>query len=192
MPISTIPASPHYCNPLTPPQRTDLAAVQQYFADAFFPPPGHTQLIKPDFKNCPNKTMHSQTYRLPENKRQIVWKELAAMLEMGVLEVQCLVWLHSSFVKERWVYRFLCGPQGKWSVTVWCLSHACTAHFFHTGFDLGLLADSLVFKSKEKMAFSTTYTAYDTTYRDNVIIHSDIWQKVTEVLVLEPGGVHNQ
>lgn len=113
MPISTIPASPYYCNPLTPPQRTDLAAVQQYFADAFFPPPGHTQLIKPDFKNCPNKTMHSQTYRLPENKRQIVWKELAAMLEMGVLEVQCLVWLHSSFVKERWVYRFLCGPQGK-------------------------------------------------------------------------------
>lgn len=39
--------------------------------------------------------MHSQTYRLPEHKRQIVWKELAAMLEMGVFEMLYSTWCGS-------------------------------------------------------------------------------------------------
>lgn len=48
--------------------------------------PGHTMLIEHHFEMQPGMTVHSRPYRLPEHKQQILQKELAKMLRMGVIE----------------------------------------------------------------------------------------------------------
>lgn len=49
-------------------------------------------LIEHHFEAQPGVAVHPQPYRLPEHKRQIVQRELAEMLKMGVIEESHSAW----------------------------------------------------------------------------------------------------
>ncbi|XP_062415775.1 uncharacterized protein LOC134107852 [Pungitius pungitius] len=73
-------------------QRADIAQLQERFADVFSPRPGRTDLIAHRIETPPGVTVRSRPYRLPEHKRKVVREELAAMLEMGVIEESNSAW----------------------------------------------------------------------------------------------------
>lgn len=93
VPKSNIPASLHCSDHLTQAQRTDVAALQQRFADVFSPLPGRTSLIEHHFEMQPGVTVCSRPHRLPEHKRQIVHQELQEMLRrLGAIEESHSAW----------------------------------------------------------------------------------------------------
>ena len=112
------------------------------------PLPRCTDLIQHHNEMHPGLAVCSQPYLLPEPKRKVVQEELAAKLEMGVIEESKSAW---------WPRRMgLSGPV--WTIARWMMFHnfmptRCPAltrlvghgSLFHkTGIDQGLLADSLV------------------------------------------------
>ncbi|KAI7796732.1 hypothetical protein IRJ41_005254, partial [Triplophysa rosa] len=80
--IALAPGGDH----LSPSQLTDIAKLQAEFADVFSPLPGRTKLIQHHIETVPGVVVRSRPYRLPEHKKNVVQTELAAMLEMGVIE----------------------------------------------------------------------------------------------------------
>lgn len=56
------------------------------------PLPSHMIPMECPFETQPGVTLRSQPYRLPEHKRQMVQKELAEMLKLGVIEESHSTW----------------------------------------------------------------------------------------------------
>lgn len=81
-------------SPLWWPSHTgaDVAALQQHFTDVFSSLPGRTSLIEHHFDTCPGMLVCSQPYKLHEHKRQIVQRELAAMLKLAVIDESHSAW----------------------------------------------------------------------------------------------------
>ncbi|RXN08062.1 zinc finger protein 444-like [Labeo rohita] len=69
----------------SPSQLTDIAKLQNAFADMFSPLPGRTDLIQHHIGMELGVVVRSRPYRLPEYKKKVVQTELEAMLEMGVI-----------------------------------------------------------------------------------------------------------
>uniref|UniRef100_A0A8C5FTF6 Integrase catalytic domain-containing protein n=1 Tax=Gadus morhua TaxID=8049 RepID=A0A8C5FTF6_GADMO len=67
-------------------QAADVGSLQLQFADVFSPLPGRTPLITHNIETQPGLTVRTRPYRLPVNKQDVVRRELAAMLELGVVE----------------------------------------------------------------------------------------------------------
>ena len=58
----------------------------------FSPLSGRMDLIQHCMEMRPGVALRSWPYRLPEHKRKVVQEELAAMLEMGVIEESMSAW----------------------------------------------------------------------------------------------------
>jgi len=85
--IAARPAASLLCeNHLSGTQRTDIAQLQKQFADVFSLLQGRTNIIEHRIEMPPGVAVQSRPYRLPKHKRKVVQRELAAMLEMGVIE----------------------------------------------------------------------------------------------------------
>ena len=54
--------------------------------DVFSPLPGRTPLITHNIETQPGLTVRTRPYRLPVHKQDVVRRELATMLELGVVE----------------------------------------------------------------------------------------------------------
>ena len=67
-------------------QARDVAGLQLQFADVFSPLPGRTPLITHNIETQPGLTVRTRPYRLPVHKQHVVRRELATMLELGVVE----------------------------------------------------------------------------------------------------------
>ena len=67
-------------------QAADVVTLQLQFADVFSPLPGRTPLITHDIETQPGLTVRTRPYRLPVHKQDVIRRELAAMLELGVVE----------------------------------------------------------------------------------------------------------
>ena len=67
-------------------QAADVVSLQLQFADVFSPLPGRTPLITHDIETQPGLTVRTRPYRLPVHKQDVVRRELAAMLDLGVVE----------------------------------------------------------------------------------------------------------
>ena len=76
---------------LTSSQRADVARLQQHYV-VFSLLPGHTDLIQHHIEMHPGVAVCSRPYQLPEHKRKVVREELAARLEMGVIEESNSAW----------------------------------------------------------------------------------------------------
>uniref|UniRef100_A0A669CQ63 Kinesin-like protein n=1 Tax=Oreochromis niloticus TaxID=8128 RepID=A0A669CQ63_ORENI len=82
-----IPSSPPHSLVMTISHRLRERTLSRYNSVLwiFSPPlPGRTSLIEHHFETQPGVTVRSRPYRLPEHKRQIVQRELAEMLKMGI------------------------------------------------------------------------------------------------------------
>ena len=67
-------------------QAVDVASLQLQFANVFLPLPGRTPLITHDIEPQPGLTVRTRPYRLPVHKQDVVRRELATMLELGVVK----------------------------------------------------------------------------------------------------------
>ena len=92
VPNSANPTSVTCHDHLSPAQRAEIVMLQQHFADVFSPLPGHTKLIQHQVETSPGVTVRPRLCRLPEHKRKVVQKELAAMLHMGAIEESNSAW----------------------------------------------------------------------------------------------------
>ena len=63
-----------------------MVDLQRRFADVFSPLPGRTPLITHHIETQPGLTVCTRPCRLPIHKQEVVRRELAAMLELGVVE----------------------------------------------------------------------------------------------------------
>ncbi|XP_059210478.1 uncharacterized protein LOC131989303 [Centropristis striata] len=173
VPKSANPASLLCENHLSPSQRTDIARLQQSYADVFSPLPGRTSLIQHNVETHPGVTVRSRPYRLPEHKRKVVQAELKAMLEMGVIEESNSAWCSPivlvskkdgsirfcvDYRRVNDVSRFDAYPMPRVDEL---LDRLGTARFFTT-LDLtkGYWQIPLSPESREKTAFSTPYGLY--------------------------------
>lgn len=120
VPKSANPTSPFCDSHLIPSQHTDLADLQQRFANVFSPLPGRTNLIQHHIETQPGVTVRSRPYRLPEHKRKVVQAELKAMLEMGVIEESGSAWCSPIVLvtKKDGGIRFCIDYRSKCGVTV--------------------------------------------------------------------------
>lgn len=170
VPKSTNPASLLCEDRLSGTQKTDIARLQKQFADVFSLLPGRTNLIEHQIETPPGVTVRLRPYRLPEHKRKVVQRELAAMLEMGVIEESHSAWCSPivlvvkkdgsirfcvDYCRVNEVSRFDAYPMPRVDELLDRLGTAC----FFTTLDLtkGYWQIPLSPESKGKTAFSTPF-----------------------------------
>uniref|UniRef100_A0AAQ4PUN6 ribonuclease H n=1 Tax=Gasterosteus aculeatus aculeatus TaxID=481459 RepID=A0AAQ4PUN6_GASAC len=157
-------------------QQADIARLQDQFNDVFSSRPGRTDLIVHHIETSPGVTVRTRPYRLPEHKKKMVQRELAAMLEMGVIEESNSAWCSPivlvtkkdgsirfcvDYRKVNAVSRFDAYPMPRVDEL---LDRLGTAQFFTT-LDLtkGYWQIPLSPESRQKSAFSTPFELYQFT-----------------------------
>ncbi len=167
---------------LSPRQLTDLAQLQAAFADVFSPLPGRTNLVQHHIETLPGEVARSRPYRLPEHKKNVVQEELKAMLNLGVIEESHSDWASPIVLVPKtdgFNERVLADPliatiQGKAFTTPFGLHQFVTLPF-------GLFGAPAIFQRLMDKVLRP-HSAYAAAYLDDIIIHSNDWQRHMEHL----------
>ena len=81
-------------------QAWDVANLQLQFANVISPLPGRTPLITYVIETQPGLTVRTHPYRLPVHKQDVVRREFATMLELGVVEESHGDWCSPNLVSQ--------------------------------------------------------------------------------------------
>ncbi|XP_069375367.1 uncharacterized protein [Paralichthys olivaceus] len=179
VPKSINPASLPCDNHLSSTQRAAIATLQHQFADVFSPLPGRTTLIQHHVETFPGASIRLRPFRLPEHKRKVFQKELAAMPEMGMIE-------ESNSAR--------CSPivlvAKKDGATRFCVDYRKVNDV--SRFDaypmprVNELLDRLANFQQLMDQVLLPHAVYAAAYLDDVIIHSDTWAEHVEGACPQP------